>query len=100
MDILEQEIHFTKGEALLKTYEDKATSRGSTVQRQFCSQCGSPMLITVPSHTDICCVVAGAFEGDVSEIWKPTLEVYCKDRSKWLPDVGIPRHDTLSASLP
>jgi hypothetical protein len=57
------------------------------------------MLAKLPNRTDICCVVAGAFEGDVSEFCKPTLEEYCKKRPKWLPDVGIQRHDA-SASLP
>lgn len=34
-------------------------------------------------------ILVGTIDGDVSELWKPQLEVYCKDRPKWLPDLGV-----------
>ena len=53
------------------------------------------MLVTAPNRTDFCAVMAGNIEGDVSEIWKPAVEVFCKNRPNWLPDMDIPRHDTM-----
>lgn len=87
-------MRFTKGEELLKTYADSDTGSGRTIHRKFCPNCGSPILATIPGRTDICGITAGTFDGEVSDAWKPQLEVMCKDRPKWLPDTGLKQFET------
>ena len=82
-----QQVRFIKGEDLLKTYEDKATTRGKIVYRRFCPDCGSSLVIAKAHNPDIFFVPCGVVDGDVSDVWKPTMEVFCKDRPKWMPDV-------------
>ncbi|KAI0699843.1 Mss4-like protein [Cytidiella melzeri] len=89
------QIRFVKGESLLQTYEDSATVRGTTLQRKFCSNCGSSLIITSTQRADLAAVPVGVVDGDISDIWAPKVEVFCKDRSKWLPDLGCRRSETM-----
>lgn len=47
----------------------------------------------------MCAVPAGVVEGDVSESWKPEIEVFCMRRARWLPDTRIARHETVPYEL-
>ena len=89
-----QQVRFTKGKELLKAYEDNGTGSGRAILRHFCPNCGSPVMATIPGRTDICGITAGTLDGDVSDTWKPQLEVMCKDRPKWLPDIGLKQFET------
>ncbi|KAI0092516.1 Mss4-like protein [Irpex rosettiformis] len=88
------QIRFTKGEEHLKAYADSNTGSGRTILRRFCSNCGSPIIATILGRTDICGITVGTVDGDVSETWKPQLEVMCKDRPVWLPDTGLKQYET------
>ncbi|KAI0337032.1 hypothetical protein BDW22DRAFT_1340609 [Trametopsis cervina] len=81
-------VHITAGEDLLKTYEDTATLGGVPVHKKFCSNCGSSLIVFQPARPVITVVTSGTIVGDVSEKWKPMMEVFCKNRAKWLPDMG------------
>ncbi|KAI0699841.1 DUF636 domain protein [Cytidiella melzeri] len=89
------QIRFVKGEALLKTYEDSATLRGTTVQRKFCSNCGCSLIITSSQRPELAAVPTGGVDDDVSEMWAPKVEVFCRSRPKWLPDLGNRCMETL-----
>ncbi|KAI0699844.1 Mss4-like protein, partial [Cytidiella melzeri] len=88
-------IRVAKGENLLKTYKDSATIRGNTVHRQFCSNCGCSLMVTFPKSPEMLGVPLGGLDEDVSKIWKPTEEVFCKGRLKWLPDMGCRCSETV-----
>ncbi|KAI0337033.1 hypothetical protein BDW22DRAFT_1364580 [Trametopsis cervina] len=83
-----ESVRLITGQHLLKTYEDTATKRGSRIQRKFCSNCGSPLIIIQPARPALIVINSGGVIGDVSEMWKPTMEVFCKNKAKWLPDMG------------
>lgn len=70
-----------------KVYEDQGTS-GQTVYRNFCPNCGSPILTDTPGAKadDIIFIKAGTLD-DVS-ILKPSIHYWTKSAQPWftLPD--------------
>ena len=70
-----------------KVYEDQGTS-GQTVYRNFCPDCGSPVLTDTPGakEADIIFIKAGTLD-DVS-ILKPSTHYWTKSAQPWfiLPD--------------
>ena len=83
-----------KGEDLLLAYADNATDSGETFLRNSCSCCGSALTLVVPHRRNMTGIMVGSVNEDVSEEWKPQLEIYCKARPKWLPDCEVIQHNT------
>ncbi|KAI0092514.1 Mss4-like protein [Irpex rosettiformis] len=90
------QVRYTKGEDALKTYADGATDRGSILLRNSCAECSAALTVVPTYHADSVGVMVGSVDGDVSEVWKPKSEVYCKDRPKWLPDLEVKQYDISS----
>ena len=40
-------------------------------------------------------VTAGTIEGDICEEYKPQVELYCRGRAKWLPDLEMKQFETI-----
>ncbi|KAJ5148514.1 hypothetical protein N7448_000092 [Penicillium atrosanguineum] len=75
----------TKGAGALRTYKDHATDSGGTVERSFCSNCGSPMIAENRSKfPDAVIVTYGTMELETGKMWKPELEFFCKRKADWL----------------
>ncbi|KAJ5476102.1 Glutathione-dependent formaldehyde-activating enzyme/centromere protein V [Penicillium sp. IBT 31633x] len=78
-------VTITKGAGALRTYEDHATDSGATVERSFCTGCGSPVIaenkIKFPGAV---IVTYGTMELEQEENWKPSLEYFCKRKADWL----------------
>jgi hypothetical protein len=62
-----------------KMYQDNNTDSGTSVQRAFCGNCGSPIYTTSPKMPGVQIIKLGLFD----QIPKPSMEVYCKGRSSW-----------------
>ncbi|KAI0092513.1 Mss4-like protein [Irpex rosettiformis] len=88
-----EQVHFTQGQDTLSTYTDTDTFRGTTLLRNFCPTCGSNLTAVLTSRHELTGVTAGTIEGDICEVYKPQIEVYCKDRPKWLPELGMKQFD-------
>ncbi|KAJ5621330.1 hypothetical protein N7528_006113 [Penicillium herquei] len=84
------QLRILSGEAVLKTFEDGGTDSGNVLKRSFCSNCGSPIYTTR--------VVGGVEEGHIimtsgtmdfkgGDEWAPMVELYCKNRCSWLPNL-------------
>ncbi len=68
----------------LKVYEDRGTS-GKPVWRNFCPDCGSPVLTDTPGarEADMIFIKAGTLD-DVSDL-KPTAHWWTESAQPWLP---------------
>ncbi|UJR24609.1 hypothetical protein I4U23_005984 [Adineta vaga] len=62
-----------------KIYFDKDTTSGTTIQRAFCANCGSPMYGKNPKFAGLIAVRLGSFD----RLTKPGMALYCKDRPEW-----------------
>ena len=73
-----------KLEGDLKVFEDRGTS-GQKVFRQFCGQCGSPVLTDTERAREqgIIFIKAGTFD-EVSDL-KPTTHYWIRHAHPWLP---------------
>lgn len=76
---LGDKFNITKGE--LATYMDKGDS-GRDVIRQFCSNCGSPIISTGEFAPGMVAIKAGTF--DDTSFLDPKQEVYCDSSQSWL----------------
>ena len=65
----------------LKTYTDHGDS-GKAVSRQFCPDCGSPILSEVEVMPDVAIIKAGTLD-DTSWL-QPTMEIYCDSAQPWV----------------
>ena len=90
-----QQVHFTSGESSIRTYTDNETFRGTTLLRNFCSTCGSNLTAVLTSRDGMTGVTAGTIEGDICEEYKPQVELYCRGRAKWLPDLEMKQFETI-----
>jgi len=69
-----------ENEALLKAFECTADS-GTTLNRLFCSNCGSPIMTTHPHDKNLVWIKAGLF--DQPELIKPTHESWTTRKVPW-----------------
>jgi len=81
---------FEKKDTLVE-YLDKSES-GNDVQRQFCKNCGSPVLSLISLAPQVCLIKAGTLD-DKSQL-KPTKQVWCRSAQPWLElSDEIEKHD-------
>jgi hypothetical protein len=62
-----------------KFYQDTETDSGTSIQRAFCGNCGSPIYTASPTMPGVKIIKLGLFD----EIPKPSMELYCKARPVW-----------------
>lgn len=73
------------GEAFVKTYADNATHTGKPLLRSFCSHCGSCLWLMTEEVPERIVIHSGTIDG-VERVFKPTRELYRKQKMPWLPD--------------
>jgi hypothetical protein len=84
-----QQVRITEGESLIKTYLDTITASTNPVERKFCSNCGGSLLVSPRARPHMLGVLVGGIDDNAaSELLKPAVEVWCKDKATWLPEVG------------
>lgn len=66
----------------IKTFEDKATSSGQPVLRQFCGDCGSPIQSVITANPAIVAIKAGT--ADYAGAFAPTLHVWTQSKLPWV----------------
>ncbi|KAF5353080.1 hypothetical protein D9758_008745 [Tetrapyrgos nigripes] len=80
-----------KDNNLLRTYKDIGTKSGSTLVRQFCSNCGSNVFIRPDKNNlkkgDVYIIHAPLVEG--YEAWAPNRESFPEDRCSFLREIMI-----------
>ncbi|CAF1381517.1 unnamed protein product [Rotaria sordida] len=62
-----------------KIYQDSNTDSGTTLERAFCGNCGSPVYGKNPKFIDLIAVRLGLFD----QLPKPGMALYCKNRPEW-----------------
>lgn len=70
----------------LTTFVTVGEDHGTNTNRQFCSQCGSPVVSRVDAMPDLAFIKAGTLD-DTSWL-EPTLEVWCRSAQPWEPAVA------------
>ncbi|KAL4738449.1 Mss4-like protein [Aspergillus similis] len=63
----------------LKTFEDTHSASGNVVARQFCGNCGSPVVTRSPKYPGKAIVKASLFD----VISPPIMEVFTDRRQEW-----------------
>ncbi|KAL4935182.1 hypothetical protein BDV06DRAFT_217604 [Aspergillus oleicola] len=79
----EPECAIEDANASLKTFHDTLTASGNTVERQFCVNCGSPVVTRSPKYPGKALIKASLFD----TIAPPSMEVFTARRDKWQPPV-------------
>ncbi|WP_242128219.1 GFA family protein [Sphingobium sp. Sx8-8] len=64
------------------------SDRGTEVHREFCGQCGSPLVSRSPARLDRIAVKAGTLD-DPSGL-KPSIQVWCDSAQPWLSLPDLP----------
>lgn len=65
-----------------KVFEDRDTTSGAPVLREFCGNCGSPIRSLLGSNPDIIAVKAGTL--DDPGPYAPALHVFTRSRVTWV----------------
>ncbi len=75
-----------------KLYVDADTNSGSSVERYFCDQCGSPIYSALPSQPDSIFLKTGTM--DDTSGFTPQFHAWCSTKQNWVdvPD-GVPQMD-------
>jgi hypothetical protein len=73
---------------IAKTYTDKGES-GKNRSFHFCRECGTTLYITSENIPGVVVVKAGTLDDlSLNEInYRPTVEIFCKEKYSWLPDI-------------
>ena len=72
-----------------KRYVDSDTDSGNTVERYFCSDCGSPIYSVLPSQADMLYLKTGTMD-DTSD-FTPQFHVWCSTKQSWFAvDEAVP----------
>ncbi|KAK5112900.1 hypothetical protein LTR62_003722 [Meristemomyces frigidus] len=81
--LIQAENKFTRGEEILKKYEDRDTKNGNVLERYFCGNCGSPMMFKSPNTPGLVVLQSGTLQ----EQQQPRFELYGENRHGWIPDL-------------
>jgi len=94
-DQLAQNFNFTESsKEQVKTYRDQATDSKDEMQRQFCTNCGSCVLITTDHNTSVAIVPVGTMDCGGQGWWKPEIECQCNNKKDWMAKyAGTQMHD-------
>jgi hypothetical protein len=81
-------------EGELSVFEDKDTTSGSPVLREFCRTCGSPIRSVLVANPSIVAVKAGSL--DDPHPFAPQMHIFTRSRLRWIEIAdGTPRFDTV-----
>ena len=73
-----------------KLYQDSDTDSGSTVERFFCGNCGSPIYSAIPSQPDLLFLKTGTL--DDTSAFTPGFHVWCSTKQNWVTlEEGVPQ---------
>ncbi|MDF1782030.1 MAG: GFA family protein [Alcanivoracaceae bacterium] len=79
-----------KGESLLKSFE---SSPGKV--RQFCGQCGSPILSKRHNAPDVVRIRAGTLNEELKT--RPAFHIFVQDKANWWDiNDALPQHETFA----
>lgn len=74
----------------LSVFEDRDTSSGSPVMREFCGACGSPIRSLITANPAIIAVKAGT--ADDAGTFAPVLHVWTQSKLPWVEiPAGLPQ---------
>lgn len=90
-----QQVNTSDPESRLRTYVDTDIARSSsssegpaiTLNRCFCSNCGSPLFVSNSEHEGLVVVTTGSMDNSGGEDWRPEHEFYCARRVGWMDGV-------------
>lgn len=75
----------------LKSYKDNDTSSGNPVTRQFCGNCGSPVVTLIGPEAPVVFLKGGLFDKTPA----PTMEVFKTDKPDWVTFPGLEKTEKL-----
>ena len=94
--VLASETKHVRGrDKLTKFAQSKTIESGNTMENHFCSVCGTLMYRISSGHPELPITRIGTVDdfGLHETVLKPRIEIYTKDRVKWLNDVdGAVQH--------
>jgi hypothetical protein len=71
----------------LASFTTVGTDSGKEVSRQFCRECGSPVVSLPEGMPDMACIKAGTLD-DTSWV-EPQIQVWCDSAQPWIPLEGL-----------
>ncbi|KAK5173535.1 uncharacterized protein LTR77_002216 [Saxophila tyrrhenica] len=77
------ELQFKKGQDVVREYKDGNTKSGATVNRNFCSNCGSPLFLSTSAIKGFYILHGGCISGRAPQ---PFNEFFKDDKYAWLSD--------------
>ena len=87
--INQQQYKIESGKEHVKTYKDTNTDSGSSLDRNFCSNCGSTLSIqntTNPKMKDNIVICAGTIDDNYKD-FMPQSELFPQRRHAWIPEL-------------
>jgi len=84
------QVRVIKGKEKVKVFEDKKTTSGVALARQFCSECGSSVFITStdPEQSKKFIIVAlGTLDQETD--WLPKAELFADQRRHWVNGIHL-----------
>jgi len=83
------QLRVISGQENLQSYKYHSTESGVTLDRSFCSTCGSPLFVTNSKSADAIIVTTGTMDMDeLLHGWKPEMEYHCRRRRDWVDHLG------------
>jgi len=80
-------------EGELSVFEDKDTTSGSSVYREFCGACGSPIRSVLAANPSVIAVKAGTL--DDPDPFAPGLHVFTRSKIAWVEiPAGAPQFES------
>ncbi|KAK3637994.1 hypothetical protein LTR56_013394 [Elasticomyces elasticus] len=71
----------------IKIYHDQETTSKDEMQRQFCTNCGSCVLITTDHNTSVAIVPVGTMDCGGKGWYKPEVECFGYNKKDWMPEL-------------
>ena len=73
-----------------KLYQDSDTDSGSTVERYFCGDCGSPIFSAISSQPDVIYLKTGTMDDPSG--FSPAFHVWTRTKQDWVElSEGVPQ---------
>lgn len=76
-----QGVEITKGQDNITVYCEP----GSTVNKNFCKSCGTPLFNINPKYGEIHIIYAGSFAEGMAPA--PTMNIYCDNKMDWVEEI-------------
>ncbi|KAJ9664214.1 hypothetical protein H2198_000432 [Neophaeococcomyces mojaviensis] len=80
----DNEVKIDDPKGAMKSWKDTLTDSGTPLDRNFCGICGCPLTTITPLYAGKTIVKMGLFD----TIPPAAMEIYCKNKQKWEPDVA------------